>query len=465
MDNRIKEYIESGRERFVSDLGRLVNVRSVREAPLDGMPFGRGCADALAEAVKIASEHGFMMENMENYAGEISFGPSPELMLLAHLDVVSEGDGWTYQPYEMTAEGGRLYGRGTTDDKGAALACLYALKAVKELYGEPETGVRLVLGCGEETGSEDMEYYFSKREKLEYTLSPDADYPIINLEKGRFAPEFTFEADGGDIIEINGGAVANIVPGKADVLIRGSLTKELYAVMDKISAETKAEFTAKEENGCVRIFCTGATAHAATPEKGNNANTAVIALLTDLPLNTSLKEPLEKLKAFVPHGDTKGKGIGVEMSDEISGALSFNFGILSFDGKTLRGGFDLRCPLCANETNVKEVIREKLYSAGFVFDGDPGMRKVHYVPADAPIIKEALKVYEEYTGRKGECLSTGGGTYVHGIEGGAAFGIEFGGTDYRIHGADEFAVTDELLLTAEMYAQIIKDLCYGKDPV
>ena len=41
-----------------------------------------------------------------------------------------------------------------------------------------------------------------------------------------------------------------------------------------------------------------------------------------------------------------------------------------------------------------------------------------------------------------------------------AFGVEFPGTDYRIHGADEFAVTDELLLTAAMYTQIIRDLCY-----
>ena len=42
------------------------------------------------------------------------------------------------------------------------------------------------------------------------------------------------------------------------------------------------------------------------------------------------------------------------------------------------------------------------------------------------------------------------------------FGVEFSGTDYRIHGADEFAITDELLLTAKMYTAIIYKLCSKK---
>ena len=88
------------------------------------------------------------------------------------------------------------------------------------------------------------------------------------------------------------------------------------------------------------------------------------------------------------------------------------------------------------------------------------MIPVHFVPEDAPVIKTALKVYEEYTGLKGECLAIGGGTYVHDIEGGVAFGVEFHGTDYKIHSADEFAVIDELLLTAKMYTAIIYELCY-----
>ena len=44
----------------------------------------------------------------------------------------------------------------------------------------------------------------------------------------------------------------------------------------------------------------------------------------------------------------------------------------------------------------------------------------HHTPADSPLVKALLKCYEQYSGRKGECLAIGGGTYVHDIEGGVA---------------------------------------------
>ena len=461
MNEKIISFFNERKERFVSDLKRLVDVRSVREAPLPGKPFGEGPAAALAEAAAVASEHGFAVTNFDNYAGEIQFGSAPDLMLLAHLDVVNEGDGWTKQPYCMTEENGRLYGRGTTVDKGPAVACLFALEAARELFGEPKTGVRLVLGCGEETGSEDMEHYFSLREQLKYTLSPDADYPLIHLEKGRFAPSFSRPiGDPGSVIEINGGDTSNIVPGKANALIAGSVPEQRGAILVEMSHLTGASFRVETEDGNTRIRCEGVSAHAASPEKGVNANTALLMLLAEIVEDCELKQAMQALLAMAPHGQTDGAGCGVKMRDEVSGALTFNFGVLRFDGKTLSGGFDLRCPVCAAQADVKGTVGSRLSENGFAFDGDPAVTPAHYVPKDAPIVKEALQVYEDYTGQQGECLAIGGGTYVHGIEGGVAFGVEFPGTDYRIHGADEFAVTDELLLTAAMYTQIIKDLCY-----
>lgn len=456
--------IDAEKDSFISDLKRLVDIKSVREAPSEGKPFGNGPARALEEAEKIAAANGFDMLNMENYVGEISFGKKPSLMLLAHLDVVEAGEGWTRQPYNMSLEGGRAYGRGTTDDKGAALACLYALKAVKKLFGEPASGVRLVMGCGEETGSEDMEYYFSRREKLPFTLSPDADYPVINLEKGRFSPVFSAEPENSGekiVLEFNGGTTSNIVPCRADVLLGGIDEKDVLIACAKAADASGVFFKTELTPQGRRITAFGKSAHASQPEKGNNAQTALLQALTLLPLEpTELTEKLKALYAVFPHGDTCGSAAGVKMSDEKSGALTLNFGTLSFKKGRLSGSVDLRTPLCANDDNVKNVLVKKLKEAGFVFETEPCLVPVHYVPENAPVIKSALKVYEEYTGRKGGCLAIGGGTYVHGIEGGAAFGIEFPETDYRIHGADEFAVIDELLLTAKMYAAVIYDLCY-----
>ncbi|MBQ7638282.1 MAG: Sapep family Mn(2+)-dependent dipeptidase [Clostridia bacterium] len=463
MDKRINDYLQNSKERFINDLRRLVEINSVRSAPAPGKPFGEGPAKAVDEASAILSEHGFGSENYGGFALEADFGPEPDMMLLAHLDVVPEGDGWTKEPYKLTLDGDIAYGRGTTDDKGAAVACIYALDALKSLYGEPKTGVRLVLGSAEETGSEDMEHYFSLRPVLRYTLSPDADYPLINIEKGHFSPFFKKDVENtGEVrlLSFEGGGTQNIVPSKAKAEISGVSAEAVAPVAKRISAETKVEFTVNKTPDGAVIRADGVSAHASTPEKGNNAQTALIRLMTSLPLEGQVKETLDSLARLFPHGETDGKTVGLKMRDEASGALTLNFGVMSFDGREFLCGADMRCPVSADQTDVPGIFGGAIACCGFEYSCAPNFRKSHYVPEDSPLVETCLKVYEYHTGEKGKALAIGGGTYVHDIEGGIAFGIEFPGKDYRIHGADEYADINELLLTAEMYAAVIKELCY-----
>ena len=90
---------------------------------------------------------------------------------------------------------------------------------------------------------------------------------------------------------------------------------------------------------------------------------------------------------------------------------------------------------------------------------DDSMRPPHHVDGNSDFVKTLLNAYESYTGLKGECISMGGGTYVHELNNGVAFGASLPGTDNRMHGADEFAVIDELLVSAKIFAQVIVDLC------
>ena len=105
------------------------------------------------------------------------------LAILAHLDVVPEGDGWKYPSYGAVIENGRMYGRGTSDDKGPAVAALYAMKAVKDAGIPLRHKVRLILGCDEESGWEDIAHYNKVATMPRMGFSPDASYPIINIEK------------------------------------------------------------------------------------------------------------------------------------------------------------------------------------------------------------------------------------------------------------------------------------------
>lgn len=464
MDQAILSYIRNAGEALVEDLRRLVEIDSVRTAAVPGMPFGPGGAAVLAEAGKILGEHGYAVTNYDNYALEADLGDAPSLMLLAHLDVVAAGDGWTRPPFRLTREGDLLFGRGTTDDKGPALACLLAMDACRSVLGAPKTGVRLVLGSGEETGSEDMEHYFARRPQLAYTLSPDADYPLINIEKGRFAPYFTKKTDNaGDaaLVSFTGGATQNIVPSKAAAVLRGVSVGTVLAAAKAVTEKTGVSFTAEEADGLVSVAAAGQSAHAAAPAKGKNAQIALLLLLRALPLTPNgTTAAVDALLRLFPYGETDGTAAGVKMADAESGALTLNFGVLSFDGECFTGGADLRCPVCATQAAVGGALRDRLAEAGFSYVGDPALRPAHCVPADSPLIRTLLRVYEDHTGEPGRCLAIGGGTYVHDIEGGVAFGVEFPGRDYRIHGADEYADLNELLLTAGMYADVIRELCY-----
>ena len=211
MKEKITAYLAEHKDEMVEDIFRLVRIRSDRGEPEEGAPFGAGPAKALAEAVKMVKEKGFPVKNYDNCVMAVDLGGTePGLDILAHLDVVPVSDSWTVtQPFEPVLKDGRLYGRGTADDKGPAVAALYAMQTVKALEIPLKKRVRLLLGTDEECGSGDLEHYYSKEEEAPASVSPDADFPIINLEKGglRGAMTASYPEDKTlpRIIELSGG--------------------------------------------------------------------------------------------------------------------------------------------------------------------------------------------------------------------------------------------------------------------
>ena len=141
----------------------------------------------------------------------------------------------------------------------------------------------------------------------------------------------------------------------------------------------------------------------------------------------------------------------------MAGKLTVAFTLLEVTDTGLEGRFDSRVPLCATEENCLEVARAAFESRGFTFTGEQD--KPHHTSAETPFVQTLLRRYEQYTGLKGECLSTGGGTYVHDIPGGVAFGCTLPGFDTHLHGADERVRISDLMVSAKMFTHIILDLC------
>ena len=192
---------------------------------------------------------------------------------------------------------------------------------------------------------------------------------------------------------------------------------------------------------------------------GNNALTGLLVFLGKLAFAPCEQiDMVRKAAALIPHGDVNGQTLGVSMEDELSGKLTLSFNMLTVDAGSLDGEFDGRVPVCGNNDNVLEVVRSRMAEQGLTLLNKE-MTPPHHVPGDSKFVKTLLAAFEMYTGRKGECQSMGGGTYVHNLKNGVAFGAAMPETDNKMHGPDEFAVVDELVVSAKIFAQAIVDLC------
>ena len=464
---KISAWVDAHKDEMIEDICELCRINSEKmpeEEDMD-MPFGPGAAECLDTALDMAEGYGFETCSYDGYVGCVDMNELPhQLDILAHLDVVPAGEGWTVtEPFKPVVKDGKLYGRGTADDKGPAVAALYAMRAVKELGIPLKKNVRLILGTDEECGSSDIKYYYSQEKEAPMTFSPDAAYPLVNTEKGRFPGHFTAKFACSDalpkLVSIQAGTKVNVVPGKAKAVVEGFTADVLETAAAETETETGIRFDFAVEGAVTTVTATGIGAHASTPEVGNNALTGLLVFLGKLAFAPCEQiDMVRKAAALIPHGDVNGQTLGVSMEDELSGKLTLSFNMLTVDAGSLDGEFDGRVPVCGNNDNVLEVVRSRMAEQGLTLLNTV-MTPPHHVPGDSKFVKTLLAAFEMYTGRKGECQSMGGGTYVHNLKNGVAFGAAMPETDNKMHGPDEFAVVDELVVSAKIFAQDIVDLC------
>ena len=473
---RIDAWVDAHTEEMIEDLKQLVRIPSMKGEALEDMPYGREPARALEAMSGLMERYGLKVTNYRNYCvtGDLPGQGEKALDILAHLDVVPVSDTWTKtQPFEPKVEGDRIYGRGTSDDKGPAIAALYAMRAVRELGFDLREGVRLICGSDEECGSSDLEYYYQFEKEARYTFSPDADYPLINIEKGHLSKTFCKKGAIGAakegkirVISLQGGDKSNVVPGRASMVLAGTSADALARAAGETADETGAAFSCTDqEDGTVLVLVSGRTGHAASPENGINSLTASLAFLGRLDLaDREAERSLMAVSKLWPFGDHHGEALGVPYEDEQSGALTMTLDILSFSAPagdpayTIEGCYDSRAPMCADDRNLTDKIRARLAEEGFEME-EGGMVPAHCVSADSELVRRLLESYELYFGKKGEPVAIGGGTYVHHLERGVAFGCAVPEVDNRMHGDDEFMEIPMLVKSAKIFADAILRLC------
>jgi acetylornithine deacetylase/succinyl-diaminopimelate desuccinylase-like protein len=170
------------RERFLADLKEIVAIPSVS--------MQEEHKDDLVRAAEWLAAHltGIGMDNVQLLPTDkhpVVFGEwmkagegAPTVLIYGHYDVqpVDPLELWKTQPYEATREGDLLFGRGTSDMKGQAIATLAAVEAIMQTSGLP-VNVKWLFEGEEEMGSVSMEAFLPKHKDLfaaDFCLNPDA---------------------------------------------------------------------------------------------------------------------------------------------------------------------------------------------------------------------------------------------------------------------------------------------------
>ena len=467
--DKLDRIVDAMKDELIADLRRWIAIPSVQGAPAENAPFGENNRKMLDMALADARRYGFETRDVDGYAGDVSLGGGAQTMgMLCHLDVVPAGDGWKHDPWGGEMEDGRIYGRGTMDDKGPALCALYAMRAVRDAGVPLKDGVRLILGCDEETGMSDMRYYASKLKMPDYGFSPDAEFPVINIEKGGLNMLISRVTGGeGDaelpVHSLYAGERPNVVPAVAvaEVGLVGITLDELSRRVREIAGQNNFNLSCEGAGeGRAKITARGVSAHASTPQLGVNAAGMLLIALRDLSAGGGSREAIAMLADRIGmEGD--GRSLGIFCEDEISGPLTCNLGILRYDGVELSAHLDIRYPICADEAAMLGQAAMAVSPARMAVTRLDG-RKPHHIPAEHKIVRGLLKVYHDVTGNDAYAFAIGGGTYSRMMPNTVAFGLNFPGDTDTCHMPDEYIDIEKMMLSVRIFAHAIAELAGGQ---
>ena len=471
------ERIDAYKDDMLEALAESVSKPSVTADPVrtkDGelLPFGQGVHESLISMLEKGKELGFDTYNDENYAGHIEWkseNNSDEYFgIVGHLDVVPVDNGWSTDPFEMVDKGdGFVYGRGTSDDKGPVVACLYALKAMKDEGLKPKMNIRIVLGLDEETGHISAEHYTEHCGHPVMGFTPDADFPLVNGEMGimvfELARKFSAKPGKDDLrlTKLEGGTAHNAVPAYAKAVITGN--KDQYDLISDraklFCEETGYTLKVKKQGSSLVAEAFGTAAHGAHPELGLNAVSILMGFLGNI---SFANEELNEFIAFYNDNigfNLHGERIGCFFEDGPSGPLIFNVGVANISEDIASIAVNIRYPVSCTDDQVLSGI-ESVIGESRVGIVTRMVQHPLYMDMDDPMVVKMMQAYIDETGdTEAQPMTIGGGTYAKMFNNILAYGAAFPEDENTMHQADEKFSIDSFMKMARVYARAIESLC------
>lgn len=468
----LNKSINNLKDEIIKHTQEIVRIKSVEEAPIKDMPFGEGVDKALNYALGLCDNLGFKTKNIDNQVGYAEIGSGEEMIgILVHLDVVPEGDldTWKHHPYKAIIDENKIYGRGTIDDKGPAIAAIYAMKVLKDNLENINKRIRIIFGLNEETSWKSINYYLKDQEIPNIAFTPDADFPVIHGEKGilifNLEESFTDALnDGGiKILSIKGGNRPNMVPDYTEVKLIEN--KPFKHILDAYVKENNIniKYEKNDENNHVTLKAYGKSAHGASPELGINSISHIIKFLSLVDLE--IGDLSNFIRFYSTHIGTEinGENFQCAFEDKASGKLTFNVGTINLDTTNVELGVNVRYPISFDDKKVYNAINKVLKTSVYNSHGKITLNPIKhqkpiYFEKDHPLIKTLMGVYNKHTNDNLEPITIGGGTYARSMPNAVAFGALFENRKDTAHQANEHIYIDDLILSTKIYADSLKEL-------
>ena len=200
-------FIDEHKEEYIKNLGDAVEIKSVsawphtREEIVKMVHLVGDRVKALGASIEYCDvgmqtlPDGSKLKLPPVLMGELGNDPNKKTLLVyGHLDVqpALKEDGWDYEPFVLTQDNGKLYGRGSTDDKGPVLGWVHALQAYQALGIGIPVNMKFCFEGMEESGSEGLDELLMSRKDTEFMKSVDYVCISDNYWLGKNKPCITY---------------------------------------------------------------------------------------------------------------------------------------------------------------------------------------------------------------------------------------------------------------------------------
>lgn len=442
---KIRNNVVAIQDEMIRSLIELIKIPSVIDETSNDRPFGLGIDRALKKTLEICEALGFRTYyDPEGYYGYAEIGQGAEMIgILGHIDIVSEGDSenWKHKPFDGEIEGGKLFGRGSIDDKGPLIAAIYGVKALLDAQIVFQKRVRIIIGTDEEHSWRGICKYVSKEELPTMGFTPDSNFPVVFAEKGLL--QFRLKSSKKSDLRVKGGTALNAVPESA--VYHGDHLYRLEKQLKKLGFDHELE---NEE-----LYVIGRSAHSAKPAAGINAIVRMVAGLKSIGLDSPIIDFVSDKIGFTYNGEL----IFGNLVDDPSGELTLSVNQIDLSSYGEMIGIDARIPVTIEKKFIVDGIKRVADKYGLSYEELDYLAPL-YASKETKLIKTLIKVYEEETGLPGDPIATGGATYARSMPNIVAYGPVFPGQEKVAHQTDEFIELNAMVKCAQIYAKAIEKL-------